>query len=280
MASKIKLFVATPVHSDVSIHYFKACLEFQKECLSRKIPIMFQVMKSSLVTQGRQLCVSGFLGTDFTHLLFIDSDISFSYKSIERMLNFDKEICLIPYPVKTMDSAKIKQRILDGSTLDANLLGNQYTMSVENPKNVTVENGFIEVERGPAGCMLIKREVFDKLIKEYPEFTIKQNTLIDGKLVVREHMYNFFDSYWDPKEKTYTGEDFYFCKLAKHAGIKMYALIDEYISHHGEFTYTGRLLDEFTNNKGVTAVSGKIINDDPDTTFTNIVSSTDIASKQ
>ena len=280
MASKPKLFVATPVHSEVSIHYFKACLEFQKECLTRKIPVMFQIMKSSLVTQGRQLCVSGFLGTDFTHLLFIDSDISFNYKMIEKMINYDKDICLVPYPVKTMDADKIKQRILDGSTLPANMLGHQYTMSVEDPNKINVENGFIEVERGPAGCMLIKREVFDKLIKEYPEFTIKQFTLIDGKLVEREHMYNFFDSYWDPKEKTYTGEDFYFCKLAKHAGIKMYALIDEYISHHGEFTYTGRLLDEFTNNKGVTAVSGKIINDDPDTTFTNIVSSTDIASKQ
>ena len=51
MASKPKLFVATPVHSEVSIHYFKACLEFQKECLTRKIPVMFQIMKSSLVTQ-------------------------------------------------------------------------------------------------------------------------------------------------------------------------------------------------------------------------------------
>jgi hypothetical protein len=88
MVSKapIRLFVGTPVHSDVSIHYFKACLEFQKECFVRKIPIMFQVMKSSLVTQGRQLCVASFLQSDCTHLLFIDSDISFSYKAIERLL--------------------------------------------------------------------------------------------------------------------------------------------------------------------------------------------------
>ena len=78
-SSPISLFVATPVHSDVSIHYFKACLEFQKECFVRKIPVMFQVMKSSLVTQGRQLCVSGFMESDCTHMLFIDSDISFNW---------------------------------------------------------------------------------------------------------------------------------------------------------------------------------------------------------
>ena len=167
-----RIFVATPVHSDVSIHYFKACLEFQKECFVRKIQVMFQVMKSSLVTQGRQLCVSGFMESDCTHMLFIDSDISFNYKMIERMINYDKEICLIPYPIKGLDFDKIKSRIKEGSTLDPRVLGNQYTMSVPDPTNVKVENGFIEVERGPAGCMLIKKEVIHKLIKEYPELQL------------------------------------------------------------------------------------------------------------
>ena len=269
----ISIFVATPVHSDVSIHYFKACLEFQKECFVRKIPVMFQVMKSSLVTQGRQLCVSGFMESDCTHMLFIDSDISFNYKMIERMINYDKEICLVPYPIKGLDFDKIKSRIKEGSTLDPRVLGNQYTMSVPDPTNVKVENGFIEVERGPAGCMLIKKEVIHKLIKEYPEFTIKQHTLIDGKLVTRNHMYNFFDTYWNKDDKTYTGEDFYFCKLCKHAGIKMYALVDEYISHHGEFSYTGRLLDEFKKTETSTEIEGKTINSDIDPNSSDIAKS-------
>ena len=272
--SPVRIFVGTPVHSDVSIHFFKACLEFQKECFVRKIPIMFQVMKSSLVTQGRQLCVAAFLQSDCTHLLFIDSDISFSYKSIERLIAYDKDITLIPYPIKSMDSEKIKARLKSGSELDPKLLGNQYTLSLSDPKKINVDNGFIELERGPSGCMLIKREAFDKLIKEYPEFTIDQHTLIDGKLVKRPHMYNFFDTYWDPNDKTYTGEDFYFCKLAKHAGIKMYGLIDEYISHHGEFTYTGRLLDEFKMAENVAEVKGETINSNIE------VSSADVALKQ
>lgn len=275
MASKapIRLFVGTPVHSDVSIHYFKACLEFQKECFVRKIPIMFQVMKSSLVTQGRQLCVASFLQSDCTHLLFIDSDISFSYKAIERLLAYDKDIALIPYPIKSMDSNKIKAKLKAGSELDPKLLGNQYTMAITDPTNIKMENGFIEIERGPAGCMLIKREALDKLVKEYPEFTIEQHTLIDGKLVKRPHMYNFFDTYWNSEDKTYTGEDFYFCKLAKHAGIKMYALVDEYISHHGEFTYTGRLIDEFAMADNKAEISGNTINTDVDLSSIDIAKS-------
>jgi hypothetical protein len=269
----ISIFVATPVHSDVSIHYFKACLEFQKECFVRKIPVMFQVMKSSLVTQGRQLCVSGFMESSCTHMLFIDSDISFNYKMIERMINYDKEICLVPYPIKGVDHDKVKARVLAGETLSPHLLGNQYTMSVPDPTNVKVTEGFIEVERGPAGCMLIKKEVIHKLIKEYPEFTINQHTLIDGKLVTRNHMYNFFDTYWNKDDKTYTGEDFYFCKLCKHAGIKMYALVDEYISHHGEYSYTGRLLDEFKQTETSTEIEGKTINSDIDPNSSDIAKS-------
>jgi hypothetical protein len=268
-----RIFVATPVHSDVSIHYFKACLEFQKECFVRKIAVMFQVMKSSLVTQGRQLCVSGFMESDCTHLLFIDSDISFNFKMIERMINYDKDICLVPYPIKGLDFDKIKKRIKEGCDIDPRVLGNQYTMSVPDPSSVKVENGFIEVERGPAGCMLIKRSVIDALIKEYPEFTINQHTLIDGKLVTRKHMYNFFDTYWNKDDKTYTGEDFYFCKLCKHAGIKMYALVDEYISHHGEFSYTGRLLDEFKKTETSTEIEGKTINSDIDPNSSDIAKS-------
>jgi hypothetical protein len=268
-----RIFVATPVHSDVSIHYFKACLEFQKECFVRKIAVMFQVMKSSLVTQGRQLCVSGFMESNCTHMLFIDSDISFNFKMVERMINYDKDICLVPYPIKGLDFDKIKSRIKEGSTLDPRVLGNQYTMSVPDPSNVKVENGFIEVERGPAGCMLIKREFIDALIKEYPEFTINQHTLIDGKLVKRKHMYNFFDTYWNKDDKTYTGEDFYFCKLCKHAGIKMYALVDEYISHHGEFSYTGRLIDEFKKTETSTEIEGKAINSDIDPNSSDIAKS-------
>jgi len=268
-----RIFVATPVHSDVSIHYFKSCLEFQKECFVRKIAVMFQVMKSSLVTQGRQLCVSGFMESNCTHMLFIDSDISFNFKMIERMINYNKDICLVPYPIKGLDFDKIKKRIKEGCDIDPRVLGNQYTMSVPDPSSVRVENGFIEVERGPAGCMLIKREVIEALIKEYPEFTINQHTLIDGKLVTRKHMYNFFDTYWNKDDKTYTGEDFYFCKLCKHAGIKMYALVDEYISHHGEFSYTGRLLDEFKRTETSTEIDGKTINSDIDPNSSDIAKS-------
>ena len=49
-------------------------------------------MKSSLVTQGRSLCVSSFMETDSTHLLFIDSDIDFKSESIFKMVAAKKDV--------------------------------------------------------------------------------------------------------------------------------------------------------------------------------------------
>ena len=63
---------------------------------------MFHLFKSSLVTQGRNLCVSAFLQTKCTHLLFIDSDIAFKPHSLQHLLDADKDVISVPYPLKDM----------------------------------------------------------------------------------------------------------------------------------------------------------------------------------
>ena len=37
----IELFVATPVHSEVSIHYTQALIEFQQECFKKNLKCLF-----------------------------------------------------------------------------------------------------------------------------------------------------------------------------------------------------------------------------------------------
>ena len=50
---------------------------------------------------------------------------------------------------------------------------------------------------------MIQRSVFTKLVKEYPKLTIKQDHVIDGKMVRRPNFYNFFDTYYNQEEETY-----------------------------------------------------------------------------
>jgi hypothetical protein len=251
----IGIFVATPVHSDVSIHYTQTLLEFQKECMKKGIRVMFQLMKSSLVTQGRNLCVSSFLQSDYTHLLFVDSDICFETSSIFKMLESDKDIISQPYPLKTAKWDTLHKKIKDGRVSNAkeyHVNINQYPLLLkEDDNDISMKDGIVEATHCPTGCMLIKRQVFDKLIKEYPNMDIKQKTVINGKMLWRPHFYAFFDTFYDSETKRYLGEDFAFCRLWRNIGGKLYCYIMDYITHVGEFQFTGRLFDEMTNKQEV-----------------------------
>ena len=107
-----------------------------------------------------------------------------------------------------------------------------------------MNKGFVEIKKGPTGCMMIKRSAFDKLMKAYPDLTVIQKTMVNGKMVDRPNYYNFFDTYYSKETKLYLGEDFNFCKLWTAIGGKIYALADEEISHVGEKMYSGKLLQE------------------------------------
>jgi len=65
------LFVATPVHSECSIHYAQALLNLQKYCFKKNVKLWFSIMKSSLVTQGRNMCVSAFSTTKRSYSFII-----------------------------------------------------------------------------------------------------------------------------------------------------------------------------------------------------------------
>jgi hypothetical protein len=242
------ILVATPVHSDVSMHYAQSLLHLQKWCFHNKVRIGFQLMKSSLITQGRNMCVAEFLKKDFTHLLFIDSDISFNEGAVGRLIEANKDVISIPYPLKDMNWDKGFKMIQEGkikSVLDLkNKAFYRYPFKVPDPENIKIQNKVIEVTHSPTGFMMIKREVFEKMIIAYPNLRIDQDQLVNGKVEKLGHMWNFFDTLFDPEKRTYLGEDFAFCKRWRDIGGTCHAWIGDYITHVGEHQYTSRFADE------------------------------------
>ena len=167
---KYKIMVCTPCHSDVSMHYCQSVLMFQQKCLKENILVSFTMLKSSLVTQGRNLCVSDFLNHEhnYEHLLFIDSDIDFEFDTIMKMIKADKDIIACPYPMKNYDVDKAWKRLKETDMVKTkeDLLANglMYPMKVKDRKNIEVKKGIMEVTHAPTGCMLIKREIHYLLV--------------------------------------------------------------------------------------------------------------------
>jgi hypothetical protein len=250
------IFVATPVHSECSIHYTQSLLTFQQKCMVKGILVSFSLLKSSLVTQGRNLCVNAFMeeskNHNYSHMLFIDSDIDFSFETIMKLVAADKDIIAAPYPLKTLDWEKIARRIKTRNIQDGETMSKQgfvWPIKIEGANQISVTGGVAEVSHAPTGCMLIKRQVFEKMIKELPELKINQPTIVNGKMSEKEFMYNFFDCYHEPETKKYYGEDFGFCKRWTEIGGKCHILVDEYITHIGEYQYRGRLMDDLDFKK-------------------------------
>jgi hypothetical protein len=44
-----------------------------------------------------------------------------------------------------------------------------YPLKLPDPDDFQMKDGIVEVTHVPTGSMLIKRSVFDKMIKEYPD---------------------------------------------------------------------------------------------------------------
>lgn len=254
--SPIKIFLATPVHSECSIHYTQSLLEFQKACFAKNILVSFSLMKSSLVTQGRNLCVANFLQEGvYSHFLFIDSDIDFEPDTIFKMLEKDKDVIACPYPLKSVAWDKIYNRMQKGEIenhIDMSKDGNMFPIKLGDlSKDIRLEEGMIEVTHAPTGCMLIKKEVFDKMIKAYPDYKIKQNTILNGETKEQEYLYNFFDTMHDKENQKWYGEDFAFCQRWTNIGGKCYIYVMDYITHIGEYPYIGRFYDELLHTKKI-----------------------------
>jgi hypothetical protein len=252
---KMRLLVATPVHSEVSMHYAESLLTLQGVGHSLDLVIDFLLLKSSLVTQGRNLCVSNFLNKkEYTHMLFIDSDISFDPSSVIKLLRCDKDVISIPYPMKTINWNKVHGRIQDQKDININDLsrsGFMFPIKVEDQQSIIVSKGIMEVTHAPTGFMLIKKEAILKMIEKYPHLKIKQPTIMNGEAKDTDNLWNFFDTWFDQETNKYYGEDFAFCQKFRDIGGKCYCYVDDFITHVGEYSYEGKFIDELINTRKI-----------------------------
>ena len=239
----MKLFVSSPTTGQVDMHYLQSIFQLQSECCKRKKHITLHLHKASLVTIGRNHCTNAFLNSDCTHMVFVDTDIQFNANDIFRMIEADKEIIVIPYPLKYFDWKKADE-MWTKYRVPIDKGGFVWPLKVLNPEDMVCENGVVEIEKGPAGCMVIKREAFLRLINYYPNLKLGKST-VPKDIAKDKFAYNFWDTMHDELEGRIIGEDFAFCSRYKDAGGRIFALIDAEITHHGSAPFKARFIDEF-----------------------------------
>ena len=115
-------------------------------------------LRDSLITRARNKLVSEFLKQEeYTHLFFIDADISFKPDDFIRVLLFNKPIACSPYPIKR------DTPIEDGDASMGWCL-NFPLGKYDHSKN---DDGFKKCDYAGTGFMCIKKEVFETILKKY-----------------------------------------------------------------------------------------------------------------
>ena len=163
----------------------------------------------SLITRARNTIVSMFLDDQNfigTHLLFIDADIGFVPQNIERLIRADKDIACGIYPRKCIHWDKVIQAVKNKPNISEDELSFKalgYNLNFEDPQNITLQNGFVEVMEAATGMMLIKRDVFRKMQKAYPERKYKSDQIVNGKQFRSDNCFDLFGVHFDRDWETH-----------------------------------------------------------------------------
>src|ERR1035438_461861 len=143
----IKVFLATPAFSGkVNVAYAIALTETFALLASKGIQTQISIhISGSLLVAERNRLNKAFLASDCTHMLCVDSDLAWPAQAVPAMLEYDVDFVAGCYPARGENIFLFRPAYLPNSAIET------------NGKNL------IKMEYIPAGFMLIKRCVIEKL---------------------------------------------------------------------------------------------------------------------
>jgi hypothetical protein len=250
---KNKLFIATPMYGGMAHGlYIKSSLDLQTTMNKYGIETKFSFLfNESLITRARNYLVDEFLRSDHTHLLFIDSDIHYNPQDVLALMALDKDVIGGPYPKKSMNWGNIAQAARANPNMDPKeleqLVGEYVFNVVKGTKQFSVTEPLEVMEIG-TGFMMVKREVFERMEKEYPTIKYKPDHIGQANFDGSRYIHAYFDTVIDYKEsitgggsERYLSEDYMFCQMWRKIGGSIFLCPWMKTQHVGTYAFTGNM---------------------------------------
>jgi len=250
---KNKVFVATPMYGGMAHGlYIKSCLDLQTTMAKYGIETKFSFLfNESLITRARNYLVDEFLRSDFTHLLFIDSDIHYNPQDVIAMLALDKDVIGGPYPKKSINWGNVAQAARNHPNMEPreleNLVGEYVFNVVKGTKQFQVTDPLEVLEIG-TGYMMVKRHVFDKMKDAYPMIHYKPDHVGQANFDGTRYIHAYFDTVIDTAESItgggsdrYLSEDYMFCQMWRKIGGQVWLCPWMKTQHIGTYAFTGNM---------------------------------------
>jgi len=193
----------------------------------------------SLVHRARNVSVGRFMQkTDADYFMFIDADVHFEPDSVVRLLRSGHDISVACYPKKLVMWEQAKKSIVEGDSKNPAMLASSLVVNF-GAKTRPIKDGFVEILDGPTGFMMIKRDVFAKMEKHFPEL----NCANDHQNRDFDNYHACFDCMIDPETRRYLSEDYAFCRRWQQMGGQIFADVQTTLGHVGNLPFTGCMDD-------------------------------------
>jgi len=213
------IFIALPAYDfKVSLKLAVSLAKFSRASAEHGIDIQIgSICGCSVVSRARNLLAKDMLESKCDYLLFIDSDINFEPDDIFRLMAWgtDPKKGIVAAVPRTRNESKVYIATLD----------------YDDNGDLTMNGmGLVRAKRVATAFMLVRREVFETLENEHPEWAY-YDSKTDRTLSC---MFDF-----QLAEEGYIGEDFLFCDRVRSHGFEVWIDPTITLGHMGVQEYVG-----------------------------------------
>jgi hypothetical protein len=213
-----KIFIGTPCFEyKVNADYVKSLLEFSKNGIDFK-PFF---LHASLITRARNELITQFYekSQNFTHLLWLDADVSIPASGLQELLNENVNVIAAPVPIKDL-SPGAQQSV-------------RRTYEEVRPY-------LYKAEAAATGCLLMSKQSVIDLVKRSEYYFIDDHST--------RKIYNVFES--GMRDNQLMSEDWDICYKLRELGYEIYVNSSFPVSHFGFYNYfRGPMLNKEVSKK-------------------------------
>lgn len=247
------LMITMPTGGQITTPAVKSLIGLTQFLQRKGIAFAYQTHEFSDIVFSRNQLAAIFLSDlRFSHVLMLDSDLSYPVETLKRMIGFEAPFTAATYPQKFFPWQRLRQLIEEEADLPPNarrpmreLVAASWTYTLQSggfngrPWRPKQRGGFITVPATGTGMMLVAREVFETMIaKGTAPRLARHEGLIDRRA---ERYHDFFSHRRSPDGSFLYAEDQSFClRWVEDCGGDIWLDTEADLTHWGQAAFQGR----------------------------------------
>lgn len=233
MAERTRILLGTPVAGEqAAVSYVHTVLNLQRHAMRSGWELEVCHRSDGLVTRSRNAFASQVVADDsFTHLLMIDSDVSFDPNVVQRLIASTYPVvgaCVPLRHVRWDRVAELAEAVANPSPQDLASISHSYAVTFSEDAHARANDGFLPADFVGSAVMLISRDALIRVAES------------DQVQHYQPNGWTFFDPFVDGRG-IYLSEDYAFCQRWRNLGGTVFADPTATITHTGPVAITGNL---------------------------------------